>query len=232
MPELTFQVVEVTAMEHAAAPALAARVRIANARPSQPVHSISLNCQVSLEPRGRGYSPREEAMLLELFGERERWSRSMKPLWWTSALIGVPGFKDEQEFELQLPCTLDFDVAATKYFHALEQGSIGASIVFSGTVFYAGTNGMLQVMQIPWQSEARFHVAVEQWRTSIDAHYPGAFWLRLPRDIFDRLYRYRVANQIPSWERLIQNLLDGAETADESSDLSNPDSVPFAEAKS
>jgi hypothetical protein len=177
---------------------------------------MSLRCQVNIEPLGRNYSPAEEARLLDLFGERERWGLSMKPLLWTNEVLGVPGFVENTEVSLPLPCSLDFEVAATKYFYGLEEGSIRCSILFSGTVFYAGHDGILQVMQIPWQSEAHLEIPAQKWREAIDAHYPESFWLRLPRDIFDRLYRYKVKNQIAMWDQLMEHLLNRAiaETAD------------------
>ena len=46
----------------------------------------------------------------------------------------------------------DFEVAAAKYFHALRDGEIPLLLLFSGTVFYRGDDGML-VDQIPWDRE-------------------------------------------------------------------------------
>lgn len=221
MPELSFRVQEVSVMSYAAVPTIAARLHIANARPNEPIQSILLNCQVAIEPLGRAYTDAEEARLLDLFGERERWARTMKPLLWTIAVVRVPGFTGSTEIDLPLPCTLDFDVAATKYFYGLEQGSIRCSVMFSGTVFYARPNGALQAMQIPWDCEARLQLPVEKWRGAIEAHYGDTSWLRLPRETFDRLYRYKVANQLPMWDRLIEHLLNLAERSDpETSDPS------------
>ena len=36
------------------------------------------------------------------------------------------------------PCTYDFEVAAAKYLHSLEQGEIPLLLMFSGTVFAKG----------------------------------------------------------------------------------------------
>jgi hypothetical protein len=211
MPDLSFRIEDVAVMPYAAVPTLGAHLQIANALAEEPVQSILLNCQVSIEPLGRGYTDAEEARLLDLFGERERWARTMKPLVWTIAVVKVPGFAESTRIDLPLPCTLDFDVAATKYFYGLEQGSVRCLVMFSGTVFYAGAGGLLQAMPIPWHSEARFQLPVEAWRAAIEAHYPDTFWLRLPRETFDRLYRYKVANQITMWDHLLEHLVDCAE---------------------
>ncbi len=214
MPDLSFRIGEVTAMPYAAVPTVLAPLQIVNANPQRPVHSIVLNCQVQLEPAGRPYSAVEEARLLDLFGERERWARTMKPMLWTNAVLKVPGFAMEAIVDLPLPCTMDFDVAATKYFYGLEAGHVSVSVLFSGTAFYAGDNGALQVMQIPWDREARFRLPVEVWKAAVDMHYPDAVWMRLPKDTFDRLYRYKVARGIPMMDRLLDQLLDRAELAE------------------
>jgi hypothetical protein len=211
MPDLTFRVGDVGAMAYAAVPTIGAHLHISNAPAEQRVHSVSLNCQVQVEPLGRAYTAIEEARLLDLFGERERWARTMKPLLWTNTVVKVPGFSGETVVEMALPCTLDFDVAATKYFYGLEAGKISVSALFSGTVFYVGEDGAMQMAPIPWDCEAKFHVPVAAWRAAIDAHYPNAVWMRLGKESFDRLYRYKVARGIPMWEQLLDQLIDRAE---------------------
>ena len=214
MPELSFRIGEVSVMPYAAIPTLAAKLHIRNADPEQAIHSVSLNCQVQIEPLGRAYSAVEEARLLDLFGERERWARTMKPMLWTNTVVKAPGFSGEIVVDLPLPCTLDFDVAATKYFYGLEAGKISVSALFSGTVFYAGADGGMQIAPIPWDREAKFYVPVEVWKAAIDAHYPNSIWMRLPKESFDRLYRYKVARGIPMWDQLLDQLIDRAEHAE------------------
>jgi hypothetical protein len=45
-------------------------------------------------------------------------------------------FIGELLVDLELPCTFDINVAATKYFHALDSGDIPVALMFSGTLFY------------------------------------------------------------------------------------------------
>jgi hypothetical protein len=214
MPELSFRVSDVAPMPSAAVPTLAAKLQIGNGQADEGIRSIGLNYQVRIQPLGRAYTAMEEARLLDLFGERERWARTMTPLVWTQATINVPGFAGQTIVELPLPCTLDFDVAATKYFYGLEAGSIRCSAVFSGTVFYANAGGALQIAQIPWDREAQFSVPVGAWQEATAAHYGDAAWLRLPKETFDRLYRFRMARGIAGWDRLLERLLDEAERAE------------------
>lgn len=211
MPDLTFRAGDAAPVASAAVPAVLVRLQISNADAQESIRSIGLNCQARITPLGRSYNAVEESRLLELFGERERWARTMTPLLWSSFSVNVPAFTAQTTVELQLPCTLDFDVAATKYFYGLEAGSVDVSFVFSGTVFFINAAGALQIAQIPWDREARFPLPVRVWQEAIAAHYGDSAWLRLPKECMDRLYRYRVARGIPGWDRLLNQLLDQAE---------------------
>lgn len=216
MPELRFQVEEINALRYAAAPTITVRLRISNLPEDEVIQSVLLNCQLQVQPLGRAYAPLEEARLLDLFGEREQWGRTMKPLHWMNLVVKIPPFAGETTAELALPCSLDFDVAANKYFYGLDAGSVVVLAFFSGTAFYTGASGTVpvQIHQIPWDREARFDLPVEVWRAAVDAHYPDTRWLRLPRETFDRLYRYKSARGIPFWADLIEQLLDRAEQSE------------------
>ncbi len=211
MPDLAFRVDDVTAAKFTAAPMIAVRLRITDSFMDEAIQSILLNCQVQVQPRGRSYSAMEEARLLDLFGERERWGTTMKPLLWTNLLVKIPPFKGETVVEVQLPCSFDFDVAANKYFYGLDAGTVAVALMFSGTVFYTGAQGALQIAQIPWDREAQFQLSVEAWKAAIDMHFPNTAWLRLSREAFDRLYRYKVSRGFPMWEGVVEHLLDEAE---------------------
>jgi hypothetical protein len=211
MPDLTFRVSDVVPAKFTATPTISVRLHIIDSFMDEAIQSVLLNCQVQLQPRGRPYNAIEEARLLDLFGERERWGSTMKPLLWTNLVVKVPPFSAETAVDIQLPCSFDFDVAANKYFYGVEAGQIAVALMFSGTVFFTGAQGAMQIAQIPWDREARFQLDVDVWKAAIDMHYPGAAWLRLSRDAFDRLYRYKVSRGIPMWEGVLNRLLDQAE---------------------
>ena len=220
MPDLRFQIGDVGAMQYAACPTIAARLHINNKPSNEAIQSISLNCQVQIQPLARTYSGCEEARLLDLFGERERWGQTMKPLHWTNVVLKVPPFTGETSIDLPLPCSLDFEVAANKYFYGLETGFIAIIVMFSGTIFYSAEDAQIQIAQIPWDREARFQLSFDSWKAAIDAHYPETAWLRLPRNVFDRLYGYKVARGIPMWEDVIDRLLDDCERVELAEDHS------------
>lgn len=211
MPELGFQVEDATAVPFAAAPSLAFKLRITNQPASESIHTIALRCQIQLDVTRRRYVLEEQKRMLDLFGEPERWSQTLRNLLWTHVNVVVPGFKESTVVELPVPCTFDFNVAATKYFAGLQEGDIPLLLQFSGTVFYAEPDGLLQVSPISWQHEAKFRLPVKIWREMMDTYYPNTAWLCLRRDVFDRLNQYKMQHGIPTWEALIEMVVPAEE---------------------
>jgi hypothetical protein len=195
VPDLSFKIEKAEAQRFAAAPTLLFKLAIANNAPNEVVHSVALRCQIQLEVTRRQYSGADQAKMRDLFGEPERWSQTLKNMLWTHASV-VP-----------VPCTFDFNVASTKYFHGLADGDVPLNFLFSGTVFYADGSGALQVAPIPWDKEARFRLPVKAWNEMMDIYYPNSAWLCLRRDVFERLYRYKVAHGIPTWEQVLEKML-------------------------
>ncbi len=208
MPELSFQIEGASMVPFAAAPTLAFQLRIKNAAADESIHTIALRCQIQIEVTRRRYSPEEQRQMLDLFGEPSRWSQTLRSLLWTHANVVVPAFAGASTMvDLHVPCSFDFNVAATKYFEGLTEGEIPLLVMFSGTVFYALAETPLQVAPISWNQEARFKLPVKVWREMMDSYYPNVVWLNLRRDVFDRLYRYKMQNSIPSWEQALEELL-------------------------
>ena len=134
----------------------------------------------------------------------------MKNMLWTHASIVAPAFQGSAVVDLPVPCTFDFNVAATKYFHGLGEGDVPLNFLFSGTVFY-GDGEALQVAPIPWDKEARFRLPVKAWHEMMDIYYPNTAWLCLRRDVFERLHEHKVQNGIPTWEQLFETMLPALE---------------------
>lgn len=207
MPDLRFQVENVSATPNSATPQLSFKVRITNAE-QQSIHSIALRAQVQVEPVRRRYSDEEKTRLRELFGEPEQWSKSLQPLLWTNANVNVPGFNGDTVVDIPVPCTFDFNVAMTKYIYGLEGGELPTSLLFSGTIFYAGASVSLQVSQIPWDREASYRLPVQVWKEMMDRYYPNAAILSLRRDVFDRLYEFKLQNRIATWDQVFERMLE------------------------
>ena len=212
MPELSFAVESVAPMTSTATPVLVLRLKVSNATDEQ-IHSIALNSQLQIEPARRSYSDAEKSSLSDLFGEPGRWGSTVRPLFWTTLNNTVPGFQGSTSLDLRVPCTFDFNVAATKYFHAIEDGDIPVVLFFSGTVFYVA-NDRVQIAPISWSHQASCRIPAEVWKEMMRLHYPNSAWLSLRQDVFDRLYRYKVRNGIPTWEESIEHVLAAAGESD------------------
>jgi uncharacterized protein DUF6084 len=207
MPELSFQIEAAEVVANAASPMLAFKLRLTDADPEQTIHTIALRCQIQLEVTRRKYTPQDQNRMLDLFGEPGRWGQTLRSLLWTHANLVVPSFRGTTLVDLPVPCSFDFNVAATKYFNGLADGDIPVCVQFSGTVFYANSEGGLQVAPISWDKEARFKFPVKTWRDMMESYYPNSAWLCLHKDVFDRLYQYKVQHGITSWEEVVESLL-------------------------
>ena len=207
MPDLAITVEGAAPVPFAAAPMLGFRLRVTNSDRDEPIQTVFLRCQLQIEVTRRRYSPEDQARLHDLFGEPERWGRTLRNLHWMNTNVVIPRFAGATTAELQVPCTFDFNVAATKYFGGLSDGDIPLCLMFSGTVFYTDSEGALQAAPISWDREAQFRLPVRVWKEMMDHFYPNSAWLNLRRDIFEELDRFRMERGIPTWEGAFETLL-------------------------
>ncbi|MGC2238576.1 MAG: DUF6084 family protein [Pyrinomonadaceae bacterium] len=207
MADLNFEILDVEPQKYAASPQLIFKLRVASENELEVIQNIALRCQIQIETTRRRYSKAEQKRLRDLFGEPSRWGQTLKTMLWTHANVSVPSFRGGTTFDVPVECTFDFNVAATKYFAGLEDGEIPLLFQFSGTIFYADDNGALQVAQIPWSKETKFSLPASVWQAMMDIYYPNSAWLRLRRDVFERLLEYKVKNGIPTWEQTLESIL-------------------------
>ncbi|HWD00401.1 MAG TPA: DUF6084 family protein, partial [Candidatus Sulfopaludibacter sp.] len=207
VPDLSFLVEGAEPIPFSTTPMLGIRLAIQNRPPQEEIRSINLQCQIRIEPARRTYTGEEQKRLLDLFGEPERWSRTLHSMLWTQAAVLVPPFQGVSLVELPVACTFDLTVATAKYFNGLEEGSVSLTLLFSGSVFYNTEEGDLQVVQIPWTQEAAYALPVSVWKRLMDAYYPNTAWLGLRRDVFERLHRYKTEHGIPTWEETLESML-------------------------
>ena len=213
MPELDFKVVGVEVERFAVAPTLVFDLRIRSQ--DRPIRNIALRCQIRIEPTRRGYEPGDQERLSELSGEKRRWGQTLRSFLWDHVNVAAPAFEGECTVKLPVPCSHDFDVAATKYFHGLSDGDAPLSFLFSGAVFYDDDEGRLQISQVAWSKEASFALPVATWRTLMTRYYPDKTWLRVGNDLFERLYRYKREKGFTDWDKALDSLIpqDGLEPA-------------------
>jgi hypothetical protein len=219
MPDLTFKIEGAEAVPFAASPLLALKLRIIGADTEEQIHTVTLRCQIQIEASRRTYKSSEQDRLLDLFGEPGRWSQTLRSMLWSNVSLVVPPFTGTTLVDLLVPCTFDFNVAATKYFAALEDGEIPLCLLFSGSIFYEAREGNLQVAQIPWDRETTYRLPVRVWREMMDIYYPNSAWLCLRRDVFDRLNLYKMRLGIPTWEQTLESILPPTEDINDDNEL-------------
>ncbi|HVX11545.1 MAG TPA: DUF6084 family protein [Pirellulales bacterium] len=214
MTDLSFHIEGAAAIRYAVSPQLAFTLRIAQQGepPLAPIRAIALRCQIRIEPTRRGYDASAQQRLGDLFGTPERWGQTVRSVLWTHTGMVVPPFTESIAVELPVPCSFDFNVAATKYFAALDDGDVPLSLLFSGTIFYRTEDGDLQVAQISWDREAPFRLPISTWRAMMEHYYPNCAWLCLRRDAFDALVEYKSRRALPTWEQVVESLLHAPES--------------------
>jgi hypothetical protein len=206
-PELEFCVNEGGVLEHAAVPTLRFAIQVGTVGAAAQVRSVALNVEVRIAATRRRYVDGERERLVDLFGPPEEWGRNLKTLHWTNLAVNVPAFTGTTIVELPITCTYDLEVSASRYFDALEDGEVPLEFLFSGTVFYAGADGRLQVGRIGWDKDADYRLPVSAWREMVDRYFPDSAWLRLRRAEFDKLVAYKTRHTLLTWEQVVARLL-------------------------
>lgn len=207
MPDLQLAIESAEVVQYAAAPLLSFKVRITNNPSEEIIHTVALRAQIQIEVARRKYDANEQSRLLDLFGEPDRWGQTLRNMLWTHATVVVPRFTGGVLTDIPVPCSFDFNVAATKYFHGVTDGDLPLCFQFSGTVFYQAEDGPLQVAPVSWDKEAKYKLPGKVWKNLMDVYYPNSAWLALHRDTFEKLYQYKMREGILTWEEAIERAL-------------------------
>jgi hypothetical protein len=206
MPDLSFEIISAEVAPYSVIPLLIFKMRIVSEEEEQ-IQNVNLKCQIMLTVTQRRYNADEKAKMKDIFGEPERWGKTMHAFLWTNVNTVVPRFTGSTIVDLPIPCSYDFEVVSTKYFNALEGGEIPLNFLFSGTMFYEGEGGNLQIGQISWSKEANYRLPVALWKDAIASAFPNTAWIRLQKDVFDQLYQYKITHGLITWEDVLTRLL-------------------------
>jgi hypothetical protein len=208
VPDLAFRILEADALPYAATPTMLFKLKIENLDSRERIQSILLRSQIRIEVTRRQYDSRAEERLIELFGEPHRWGETLRSLLWMHTSSVVQAFESTTVAELPVPCTYDFEVVGSKYFHALDDGEVPLLFLFSGSVFYTREGGPLQIAQISWEKEAQYRLPIRIWKDTMDSYFPNSGWIRVRKDVFDRLCSYKAHRALPTWEDAFDALLE------------------------
>jgi len=108
--------------------------------PPVEIDTVLLHVQIRIEPQLRKYDVPTRMRLFDLFGEPEQWSRTLHGMLWTHADVVVPRFTGRTTVTLHVPCTFDFNIAATRYFDGLTEGDVPLTLLFSGIDLIPGVD--------------------------------------------------------------------------------------------
>ncbi|HEX5446582.1 MAG TPA: DUF6084 family protein [Pirellulales bacterium] len=211
--DLDFQVEGAEPHRFAVAPHLLFKLRLTDRGAAQgaaeaaAIESVSLQCQIRIEPTRRGYADGEKDRLFELFGKPADWGRTVKSMLWTHASVNVRAFRGETQVDLPVPCGYDFNVAATRYFAGLQEGEVPLCLLFSGSVFYQSPEHGLQIAPISWEREAVYRLPVRVWQDMIDEYYPNSVWVCLRRDVYEQIDQRKRRLALATWEQSLESLL-------------------------
>ena len=203
MVELGFSVLGAARVEHTAVPTLRFALGVSS---ETPVRSVLLDVQIQIAARRRGYDASAHERLFELFGPVADWGTTLRTLLWTRTTLVVPAFEGSTVVDLDVPCSYDLEVAASRYLDALSDGDVPLEFLFSGSVFYTGSAGELQTTRLSWESEAGYALPVRVWKETMERYFRGTAWVRLSKESFDRLSAYKSRNALASWDEALEAL--------------------------
>ena len=204
--EPVFSVLDAEPVPFAAAPILRFHLHVDDPL-GRAIQTIALSTQIQIDPARRAYDAETMGRLVELFGPPERWASTTQVFRWAHVSALVPGFTGATSFALDVPCTYDLEVAASKYFYSLPGGAVPLSFLFNGMVLYQGEHDRLQITQVPWSCVARWDMPVASWKAMMAAYYPGGGWVRVQADTLDALAARKAAAGHHSFDDLLRELL-------------------------
>lgn len=204
--EPVFDVLGVEPVRHAATPTLRFAMHVTEPL-GREVLAIALRAQIQIEPAKRVYDPETQAKLVDLFGAPERWGATTHAVRWAQVDTLVQGFTGATSFDLELPCTYDLEVAASKYFYSLPDGVAPLAFHLTGMILYRGEHDRLQVAQVPWSCSVSWNMPVEKWQEAVADQYPGGGWVRLSDETLEALTALKAAGGFHSYDALVADLL-------------------------
>ena len=163
-----------------------------------------------IEAGKRTYNEKAKDKLHELFGEPFRWDETLRTFFWMIINLPVPRFTGSTIIEMIIPCSEDQALAAGKYFYAVSDGNIPLSFLFSGTLFYKDSEGDLQVTLVSWEKEALYKMPANLWGEMMDEYFPNTRWMKLQKDIYEKLIQYKSHSKFPTLQSCLEAVLDEA----------------------
>jgi hypothetical protein len=213
-PELEFEILGAAHEPFAAQPTL--RFELSVFEPTdRPIYAISLTAQINFDPARREYDAKTREDLFELFGAPERWPSTTRSFLWTHAATLVHSFTGAITFGLEVPCTADLEMVASRYVAALPDGEVPLTFHFTGRVMYQGPQRQVQVLHLPWSTSAKYQMPVSVWKNMMKHHHGESGFVVLHNDTLDALKRYKRVRGLHSFDGVVLDLLERAPADEE-----------------
>lgn len=172
------------------------------------IFTIALAVQIAIEPAQRAYDDETRERLTELLGEAGRVGAPTRTMPWARVDVLVQPFRGSGAAAVPVPCGYDLEIAATNYFRSVSDGEVPLVFHFNGSVYYAGDDGRMQIVQVSWEESADFRLPIAVWQRMIDAYYPNRGWVPAGAGTIERLRRFKLERGLPSYEAALERLLD------------------------
>lgn len=213
-PEMKFEILGVAHEPFAAQPTL--RFELGASEPSgREIYAITLTAQINFDPARRDYDPQTKENLFELFGAPERWPSTTRSFLWTHATSLVHSFTGAITFGMEVPCTADLEMVASRYIAALPDGDVPLSFHFTGRVLYAAADQRVQVVHLPWTTKAEYKMPVSAWRNMIKHHHGESGFAALHNDTLAALKKYKRARGLHTLDACVLELLERSPVEEE-----------------
>jgi hypothetical protein len=206
IPVPEFAVSAVEADPHASTPLLRFVVDVTD--PSErEIYTIALAAQVQIDADRRTYDPATRERLHDLFGEPKQIPQTAGPIQIGRVETLVPSFRGTGSFALAVPLSGDVELAMTRYFASLEDGTVPLTFLFSGSIFYCGEADRLQVTLVPWSCEARYRLRLATYRDLIERRYASSGFVRVQAGTLAALRKRRTERGFPTFDATIEDAL-------------------------
>ena len=206
VPAPEFKVLGAEAIRFAAAPTLEFTGHVTEPQ-GREVYTIALTAQIMIDPARRSYDDVTRARLVDLFGAPERWATTTHSFLWAELGVLVPAFTGATAFRLPVQCNYDLELAATKYLYSLPDGNVSLTFNFTGTIFYRGEDGRMQIVKVPWECSTGFAMPVATWREMVDHYYPHTGWVALGDETMEALRARKAERGLHSFDATVTELL-------------------------
>ncbi|MEA2423875.1 MAG: hypothetical protein QOH13_285 [Thermoleophilaceae bacterium] len=206
-PEVKIEILGAAHEPFAAQPTL--RFELGVSEPSdRPIYAITLAAQINFDPARRDYDGETREELYELFGAPERWPSTTRSFLWCHATALVHSFSGAITFGLEVPCTADLEVTASRYIAALPDGEVPLTFHFTGRVLYEGPNRQVQVVHLPWSTSASYRLPVATWKAMIKHHHGESGFVLLHDDTLSALKDYKRERGLHTMDSCVLDLLE------------------------